>query len=156
MKTATSKLEARVIGENYVNEQANKLFYILNEYFTPLVGCKVVKADGSLLKKIQDDMPEIDFPKCTVYKNSSNYVLSWSVKVCVNYEGRAYYSEATVYIGDLVGTKLSMLYPSEQQASRKTDYTVEEIEAAREEYKQLEKQLNDARSKLFPFGEYDR
>ena len=148
-------LKARVKAVNAANDYANKLYPQLVAIFEPLVGEQVLKADGTLLAKYQKLLP--DFPSSNglhVYKHSSDYSLAWCVKTCEQVEDHCtcVYHEVTVYIGSLSGKTLKEI---DRPFEGKTDYTVADVQAARERYKEAKKAADEAKSALFPFGEYD-
>lgn len=152
-------LEARVRGVNAAHAYASTLTPLLRERFTPLVGQKVVKNDGTLLAKFAGLLPE--FPngvKLHVYKHVSAYSLAWTVKTCevdvVDGTGHAYYYETVVYVGDLANGVLTSI--ERHPCTLRTDYTVEDVVKVRKEFEVARKVFEDARSALYPFGEYDR
>lgn len=122
--------------------------------FSPLVGQKILKADGSLLKKWQDALPTFEYSnELHVYRHTSNYSLAWTVKTCEFMPpGSCMYHETTVYIGELKGQTLEKL---SRPFEARDDYTVEEIENKRAEFEAAKKAMEAARSKLYPFGEND-
>ena len=148
-------LESRVKAVNRAGEYANTLHSSLVEKFRPLLGLKIVKADGSLLAKyahLVKDLPHK--AELTVYRHHSVYSLAWTVKTCESIEDcGCVYHEVTVYVGNLRGDTLTEL--SEPQNYR-TDYTAEEVEAKREAYRKAKEVAENALSALYPFGEFDR
>jgi hypothetical protein len=133
----------------------------LREFFAPYVGCKIIKADGTLLKAIKDQMPEMpSTPRLHVYRNSSDYTLGWTVKTCVSDDrGHAQYYDITVYVGDMGNNfegKGHLLAKLSSPFEARTDFTVEEVEGKRQRYKEVKKIADDAFSALHPFGENDR
>lgn len=150
-----SKLQARVEGINKCHAYANGLYERLIEIFRPLVGCKIEKADGTLLKKIADQLPQLGNKTFHVYKIASNYSLVWNVKICIQYpgEGHCTYHDVSVYIANVRdGVITELLGPPKFR----TDFTVEGVVEARETYEAAETAYRAAQSALFPFGEYDR
>jgi hypothetical protein len=151
-------LKARIKARITANEHAIKLYKTLAEIFDPLVGKQVLTAQMLLLAKYRALVPDLpSTPGLAIFRHRTDHSLAWTVKVCVNIEGGTYcgcvYEEATVYVGTLSGQVLTEL--SEPFEGR-TDYTVEEVEKARREYKKAQKAADNLRSALFPFGESDR
>ncbi len=154
MNTRREKLTARVAAVNKANAYANELYVKLADYFRPLVGQKILKADGSLLAKIEKDLPEMaSGNELHVYRHRSEYSLAWTVKTCEFMPPHGcMYHETTVYVADLKGQTLGEL---SRPFEARSDYTVEGIEKLREAYETAKKAADNARSALFPFGEYD-
>lgn len=155
-----NRLEARVKAQNTANAIAMKVFDALVDVFAEFEGKKVLKADGSLLKKVDDlvkaAMPQLpDDRRINVYRNSSNYTISYTVNCCemVPDTCTCVYQDATVYIADLSGQKIEKLYDKDY---RPTDYDADDIERKRLDYKEKKRIADEALSALFPFGEYDR
>lgn len=149
-------LAAKVKAVNKANAEAAKLLPKLVEIFRPLVGQQVLKAAGGLLLKVEKVLPEFpDTHGLMVYRHSSNYNLAWTVKTCENIEGThgCLYHEVTIYVGNLNGCVLTDLNTTQMEL--RTDYTVEEIEAARKKYEEVRRIADEARSALYPFGEHD-
>ena len=149
-------LEARVRGVNRANAFANELYPKLVALFTPLIGQKILKADGTLLAKIQkqvDDLGVLGRHEPHVYRYNSPYSLVYTVKTCEDCNGHAYYYETSVYVAHLDNGVLTGLY---DQDLRQTNYSADKVIAAREAYEKAKKAADEAQSALHPFGEYDR
>jgi len=159
MKDKNKVLEARVAGVNEAHDYANKLWPKLAAVFEPLVGQKIEKVDGGLLEKVKKQLPELpNTVAISVNRYHSNYSLSWTVKTCKSVKqpdgyGHAYYYERSVTVGELRHGVLTKLV---EQPHFKTDYNAKDILAKREAFKAAEKVYDEAKSALFPFGEYDR
>lgn len=157
-------LEARVMAVNEAHAYAAKLSVTLRELFRPLVGCKILKADGTLLKSVKETLPETLFPstpRLHVYRNVSDYSLGWMVKTCVTDErSHGNYYEVAVYVGDLgdkwTGQGQVLAKLNETPFAGRTDYTAADIQAKRERYKELQKLADDAKSAIYPFDLIDR
>lgn len=159
-----TQLAAKVAARNNAHAYALRLYPVLSDFFRGYVGCKILKADGTLLKKIADAIPAQPEPGVSgvqlhVYRSTSSYSLAWTVKACETFPARygdcqiASYYEVTVYIGDMRGDVLTKI--SDPPTWLRTDYTVEEVEKARLAYAEAKKKADDARSALGDFGEYD-
>lgn len=153
-------LDAKVAAVNLANKTANETYPILRDIFEPLVGTTINKKDGTLLAKIAKLLPEFPCtPRLHIYKYSSDYSLVWVAKTCCTAPGmhadcqHAHYHEANIYVGHVRNGILESLHDA---PNLRTDYAVDEILAARERYKIAEQAASEAKSALFPFGEYDR
>lgn len=147
-------LQAKVEAVNLANRYANEIHPILSAAVTPFVGQQVLKVD-QFLAKVKKVIPEL---ACTVplhvYRNTSDYSLSWTVKTCVSDgRGHAVYHETTVYVGELRNGVLTQLSSFEKL---REDYTAEEVERLRAAYREAKSVADKAHSALHPFGEYDR
>jgi len=150
-------LEAKVEAVNKANEYAAKLHTQLTGVFNDLVGKKVLKADGIVLEKYKKVMPELpNTPGLRVYArpDKARYSLAWNVNVYVFHDRGSSYHETTVYVGSLKDGVLTELTPFGE--GYRTDYTAEEVRKLRETYKEAKKASDEAYSKLYYFGEYDR
>ena len=155
MRNSLNILKARVKARNAAHQYGNKIYAELVEIFCPLLGQKILKADGQLLAKIDKLLPDFPGePAIHVYRHSSDYTLTWCVKVCEMIEGEdsCVYEEATVYVGDLGGDTLKGIF---DPPDFRDDYTVEEIQEKRRIFEAKRKAFENARSDLYPFGEYD-
>lgn len=160
MSDRLNRLRARVEARNLAAAEANRIRPLLREFFASYVGKKVLKADGSLLKSIDDALNAAGiFPvysnRLHVYRStSSHYSLTWVAKSCVVIEGAVAYEEAAVYIATLSGADLSHM--NADHGDEKCNYTVEEIQALRKDYEVKKRIADDAKSALYPFGEFDQ
>jgi hypothetical protein len=148
------RLAAKVKATNNAHRYAMELHNKLAPIFADLVGHKLTKQDGSLMAKFEKLLPE--FP-CTsalhVYRGRSDYSLYWMVKTCEVVNGTATYYEIGCYVGELRDGVLTKIC---NRPELRTDYTVEEVEANRKAYEEAAKVADEAKGKLYPFGEYDR
>ena len=154
--TNIEKIEARVDAVNRGNREANCWFSKLTDAFLPMVGKKVKLASGGLSKKAHDIIQKLDLPcipQINIHVNPSDYTLSFAVKACESRNGRAYYHDVLIYVGELKDGVLVNL--KDEAPNFKTDYKTEEVIAARKAYREAQEAERKARSALFPFGEYD-
>ena len=150
-----NRLSPKVKAVNVANAYGIELYDKLAAVFTPLVGCKIEKADGTLLAKVAKLMPSLPHGVgLSVYRYTSNYSLMYVVKTCESdgYNGCMYH-ETSVYIGEMRDGVLVKLC---NKPELRTDYTVAEVEANRKAYEVAKEAASQAESKLHPFGEYDR
>lgn len=149
-------LKARVTARNRANQHAVALYPVLAKIFKPLVGKKVLTAQGRLLHKYRELLPKMPSTVAlSVYNHSSGYSLAWLVKTCEQIEGNCccVYEEAVVHVGSLDNNVLREL---DQPFEGRSDYTVEKVEEARKEYEKAKKVADNLKYALFPFGESDR
>jgi hypothetical protein len=154
MDSRQRRLETKVKAFNAAHQFANELYPKLAAVFTPLVGCKVVKVDGSLLAKVASQLPEMpNTHNLMVYPGHSNYSLRWVVKTSeMDSEHTCLYAEAGVYVADIRDGVVTKIYDA---PNLRSDYAVAEIEVKREIYKAAKRAADAAYSALSPFGEYD-
>lgn len=161
-----NRLKARVVAMNRCHKAMNELYPLLAVIFAPLVGQKILKADGSLLAKYAAHVKPImdkfnTGNELSVWHASDNrYSLLWNVKVCENMpdDGTCVYEESSLYVGSTNNgmcdsQSLKELHPADVH---RTDYTVKEILELRADYETKKEATEDARSALHPFGERDR
>ena len=155
MNTREERLRTRIVAVNRANDYGNKLYRELTNIFRPLVGQKILKADGQLLAKYQPLLPHFpNTPQLHVYRHTSEYSLAWSVKTCEFMPPHScMYHTVTVYVGDLRGDKLEKL--SVNSFEGRTDFTAEEILTKRADYEAAKRIADNARNSLWPFGEED-
>jgi hypothetical protein len=152
------KLKAVVKAQNRAAERAVRLYDELAAVFAPFVGKQVCKKDGPLLAKVEALLPKLEnTPALTVYKHYSNYSLVWVIKACetVFKDGEQVaceYREVSVYVGELSNGILTSL--CKRPEGLRHDYTPEEVELKREAVRKAKKDLDEATSKLHPFGEW--
>jgi len=150
------RLEAQVKAQNRAAARALELYDELAAIFRPLVGKQVCKAHG-LLAKVTALLPKLEnTPALVIYQYSStwplrNYSLVWVVKACEQAgDDVCEYREVSVYVGDLRGLVLEKIC---DRPNLRHDHSLAEVKAIREEVKAAQKTLDEAESKLFPFGE---
>lgn len=146
-------LAAKVKAVNRANEYANDVAQVLAKFFQPYVGQTIIKADGSLLAKIEKKMP--------VFANNNSLVvlfrrgrdLDFEIKACENIVGtyQCVYHHAYITVGDMRGGELlSIRMPNVHRC----DYTVEGVLAAGEAVREARSALSTAQGNLEPFGEH--
>lgn len=151
MKT---QLQAKIEARNIVNAEHNRLLPLLRAAFAPLVGKKVLKADGTLLGALKGIVPPCSPAILNSYKLNSNYSLAFVVRACVHDVGNVCaYEEATIYVGNLNGNILESLIDPQYLPY---DYSEAQVLAVRERVRQAREALSKAESALSGFGEYDR
>lgn len=122
----------------------------------PFSGKQVVKKAGGLLESVRKVLPPMpNEVSVSVFRLLSDYSLGWTVKTCESIEGTCgcLYYEFTVYVGRLRNNVLIGFEIGGVNA--RTDYTADEIEQKRVEFKQAQELADAAKSRLCPFGEYD-
>ena len=153
------RLKAQVKAQNRAAERALRLYDELAAVFAPFVGKAVNKKSTGLLAKVEALLPKLEnTPDLMIYKHYSTYSLVWVVKACENGSGSCRscqqvaceYREVSVYVGELDGEVLRKLC---NRPALRHDYTPEGVEAIREGVRKAQQALDEAKSKLYPFGE---
>lgn len=140
MDTLTEKVKAVNAAHKLANELAPKL----HEIFSPLVGQKILKVDGTLFAKYKELLPPfLNTTTIRCWKETSGYSLYWKI-MASSYE-------MSLYVGDLNNGVLTRMY---DLTSYRDDFTVEEIQTKRENVRQLKRAFEKAASDLSPFGEW--
>ena len=164
----TSALAAKVAAVNLANSEAVKLHKLLSPIFAPLVGCKILKADGTLLESVKKLLPELpNTVSLSVYRVSDSYLLVWAVKASVGYQSArevgtgyhsAIYSETFCYVGEIEnGNVLKALVSFERTLGGiRTDFTEAEVIEKRAVLEKAKRAVSEATGALYPFEEYDR
>lgn len=154
----TNKLQAKVKAVNAAMAAVNEWHPRLREFFAQFVGQKILKADGSLLGKVDKLVKELGLPNkhnLQVFRAVSQYALMYTVKTSeMDSEHTCLYYEIHFGIGNLENGVLANL--SDKRDIARADYTVEEIMRKQDICKDLREQLNKAVADLWPFGEYER
>jgi hypothetical protein len=154
--TREQRLRAKVKAVNRANTFANALHPILKEYFAPYVGCKVIKSDGQLLKKIEDKLPKLPFSLdvgIRWYRSVTTYSLLWNVSVSESVdETSCLYHEVGIYVGELEGDTLKSL---SEISKLRTDYDFDTIKQLMQEAKAAEKAFDEAKGKVGIFQGYE-
>lgn len=163
--TKIAELTADVAAVNLANAYANKLLAKLQAFFSPLVGQKIIKLNGTLLAKLQDKLPAFPAEKgnpgqhehatIMTYKHNSPYSLAWAVKVCwpVPPHSCTYY-EVMVYVGDMEGDTLKVM--TTHREPWREDFTVAEAVERIDAFEAAKKEADDARGRVYPFQKYVR
>lgn len=143
-------LPTMVNAVNQAHKYANELHKTLTDIFKNFVGQKVITKEGKLVAKI--NLPSLPCtPSLHVFKESSNYSLVYKVRTFVcDTNGSSTY-ETAVYIGRISDGFLTELCDYEEC---KDNYTLEQVKALIESYQEKQKAAEQAKSLLYPFGEY--
>lgn len=150
-------LEAKVAARNLINRKTNELAPLFIEAVKPFLGKQVLLQNGALRESFKKSLPDIkDKELHLLVRSSSGYSLLLDLKVCEtvdkgHYHG-AIYADELVYLGELNNGILTRLHDF---APRRTDYTVEEVQAAREAFRVADKARDEAQSKLNLWGQHD-
>jgi len=166
MKIYDNELDAKIAARNEVNALANESYQAAADALRPFVGQKVCKADGSLLKKVQEALPpsiqQSNGDAHSWYSTGHGYNVVLNVKTSKCTRGKnwtpqndyqvASYAEATLYIGHLQNGVLTGLYDA---PAYRSDYTAEFVREARKEAAIADEAKRAAESKIHYFGMYD-
>jgi len=161
-------LEAKVAARNKVNALALEMAPKMIATLAPFVGKKIVNQTGGLSAKAKACLPN---DNCTngaqFWYRANNYSVDACFKVCEISKGRLYgqefngevsqdcigsYAEQSITLCVVDGLNCERLGP---EAHLRTDYSVAEVQAARIALRAAQNALDEARSNLSGFGEYD-
>jgi hypothetical protein len=146
------KLKVHVEAVNLCNSYYNKFVPLMRKFFGPYVGQKILKADNRLLSKIKlPDFPEHD-PRLDICQSTSEYMLSWKIRVGLPYSNTYFYTEVQCYIGNISKGVLKEL--TNDVSPRCSDYKAEDIIDKIVIYEEIEKMLQTAKNSLYPFTDY--
>jgi len=151
-----AKLKAKVVVVNRANACANHLHGILLEIFTPLVGTKILKADGSFTKAVEKLLPVLpNTRELSVSKLPTIYTLDFVIHSCEPVQGDITFvrHETSFYIGNI--DKGRTLVKISSPVTPHPAYTVAEIIERRDAYKRLQEAADHIKSTLSPFGVSD-
>jgi hypothetical protein len=129
-----ARLKAKVAARNKVNELANAIEPTLLAFFARWVGKKILKSDHSLTKTVAEHYAGIQLPPQSPDKlwqiRFSNSDLHISVEIggLATVEEQTEAAFARINIGQIRDTILTELA---KPTPRRTDFTVEAVEAAR-------------------------
>ena len=148
---------AQVTAVNLANDCANKVYEELTRFFTPYVGKKILKSDGSFIANIK--LPYLpNNGNVKVYRlNHIRNFLAWEVSASMPNCGITY--EVDVFIGAYGSGEFQLFLDSISPPLgrwRRTDYTVEEVFEKRKRYQDAERVCAEALSELSPFGKHHR
>lgn len=172
-----TRLEARVAAQNKVNAEAIRLQHELTKFFEPYVGQKVLSVvDNSFLKKIKSQIDAIldngqKRSGCRSYISGyRDYTLSVQVQGWEQYDraddwtGRDGQMNVEAIVNFATMENAGVCEPKTGKIKKicdvnynlRTDYTAAEVLANRADYKEKNAIAEASKSKLAPFGEYDR
>jgi len=144
--------EAMVDCVNRINTAANEIELDLRETFAPLVGKQVFRNDNTFMKKYEHLKPSVNTRNAQIWHHKSDYELCFQVKGSENGKHGNYHS-THISIGKVVHGVLVEIHTD--KSDRRTDWTVEEVEAARIAIHEAEEELNKAKRSLGPFELHD-
>lgn len=146
------RIALKVLAVNATNKLALEFYPKLAAAFRPLIGKKILKADGTFLEKYKGLLPELpNTPSMRVYRYSSDYSLIWRAE-CTAWVGNNHSSHTvSMYIGELTGDILKEIVPFVED--RRTDWTTEEVVKMVEDMEVKRQAYEDARSPCYLFDE---
>jgi hypothetical protein len=155
-KENETSLDAKVQAQNTAAFIANELYPVFRGIFEPMVGQKVLKADGSLIAKIEAQLPKIqNIQRVQVYRQSTQqnlyWSLCWAVKVSCTVKNRPFceYQEVYITVGSLDDGVLVELV--DETDKKRDDYDVNDIRRLQEVYRVKMKEAREAERALYPF-----
>lgn len=144
-----NKLTAKIEAVNTANACANKLYDALSAFFIPLIGEKILKADGNLLERYNKiPIPSWETLSIGVRNLSSKYTLMWGIHA----NSPVPHASFTTYIhlGEIQDGKLVKINPKPKLVS---DYTVGEVLNRMEVLRLAQRMVVQAKDNLLPFDE---
>lgn len=163
-------LQARVIARNRAGEVANQLYPKLIDIFKEYIGKKVVKANGGLLQKICNKLP--DFPRElvrnpttvvfteTYWREYSRNEILFKVNVSsvnVSAVNVLAYDNSSKVCNEEVSIYICGLFDGfithwGGPPNFRTDYNLDEVKSLREEWRVAKQKADDAEKACWPFG----
>jgi hypothetical protein len=141
-------LEAKVAALNHANALIMVLQSDVLKTLVPFVGQKVFNQGNTLSAKVRSALPNLGSnSEVQGWYQTSNYSLTLHVKVCARYAGRdgqyhsCVYQEAYAHLGEIDGHTLKSIGTL---GEFRTNYTVEEVKAAREELTAAQRAVSEA------------
>jgi hypothetical protein len=118
-----------------------------------MVGKKVLKADGTLLAKVEEQLPKIqNIPGVQVYRQNGVFcTLWWVVKVRCDVKDKQFcvHQETFIPVGALDDGVLVELF--DETDKKRDDYDVNEIRQLQEVYRVKMEEARQAERALSPF-----
>lgn len=155
----SSSLAAKVAARNRANNIANKLHPLLVAEAAKLLanGKSLDKADGELTavarKAFSPILAQFEGGRVQIWISRNYASFSFTVKTWETCNGISVYEEAFGYVAENDSVNGGMK-PCTPCATRRTDYDVASIEAARKALVVAKQALRDAENALCGFGEY--
>jgi hypothetical protein len=156
MNSRHDQLVALVSAVNRAHSEAGRLYSVMAAALKPMIGQVILKADGTLMAKVQKMLPELPYTRDVMTcLRTSNYNLWLTVKTCEGIGDTSgphtcLYHETSVYLANLRDRTLLSLMAHDEC---RTDYTVEEVMSLRQKCAEAKKAYEAARSACYPFGE---
>ncbi len=147
-----SRLAAKVAAVNAAHAEARRIHPILRQVFEPHLGKKIVERDGTLISTIT--LPELpNTPSLRVYQKLSNYSLGFQVTAITQYEHHACGTDAMYYDVLIPVCELheGVLAQMSKAGTWRSDFTIEEIQAAQQRYDQLQAEARQVMYAISPF-----
>lgn len=144
--------EAMVECVNRINATTNEIEVKLREAFAPLVGKTILKNDHTLMKKYEHLKPK-GSGSTQIWQFKSSFDLCFQVRGSET-GIHANYHSCYASIGSIVDGVLVRIYT--EKSNRRTDWSVEEVVAARFAIRKAEDELLDAKRALGPFYIHER
>jgi hypothetical protein len=149
-------LDARVAARNQAHSIANELQAKLIDAARPFIGKKIINADGTLAKSFESKLPPLPFGNgIRCYHDRYQTLLEFFLDVCKHVVGDSgcVYEKTSISVGILDG---GILVSVREPEPKRTDWTADEIIAARQTAENLRRQAQDAENACGPFGLVDR
>jgi hypothetical protein len=162
MKQYNNHLQAKVGERNNVNRQAMALLPGILDALRPLVGTKVLNQGAVISQKLRNVLPKFsDTPALSVYYSASRYSFTVTFRTSGIFPGHypdsqiACYAECSLHLGDIGQNSFILEKVNDTLPNLRTDYTVEEVQQARQDLSAAMDAKHSAERKLCFFGEHD-
>lgn len=150
----TNRVQAAVDAVNKVNRAANELSAAAAEALKPMIGKQVLKASGQLTERAKKLLPAELACGCQWWSEvmNSRATIWLTVRGHVTRGDRAEYHKTSVVPGKC-DPQTGKLVSLDAPEVRRTDYTVEEVQAKQKAIEDAREALRDAQSAVRPFDE---
>lgn len=153
---SANKTAAKVAAQNLLGKAINEYHNTIRAFLFKWIGQKVSLATGGRPHKLKAELETLNlphYPRLRICLDFGNYNIHSTVMVDAVVNGEYQTAEGCDYFANVMdGVLKDMNYNFNPW---RTDYTVEEIQCKRNEFKIAQKAFEDARSALYPFGEHD-
>ena len=150
-------LDSQVAARNEVNAKGNEIGEELREFFLQRINQKVIKVTPyrTWTAKVKNELePLIDYvglaaqQMSITFETSFQYNVYATLKKRFDLNGRTYYQRRSIYACSLRDLCVAEFKKCEPE---RTDYTVEEISAARKRIAELDREISSLKGLVNPF-----
>jgi hypothetical protein len=157
-----TRLQAKVEARNLANAAALEYGPRIIAALAPFLGQSVLLQTGGKTAKLQKALDALNLPdscpvngQLQVIIRAERYWFRAEFRTCVGHDKGCVYETQTVNLGDIDGKTLTKLAEPPTSAYCRTNYSAEEIAAARAAVKSVRDELHQAERRLCGFGEHD-
>lgn len=157
-----TRLQAKVQARNLANGTALVYAPIILEALKPFLGKAIVLQTGCKSAKLCKALEALNLPEgihgdgsVQIFIKAERHWFRAEVRVCVHHDRGCVYESQTINLGDIDGATLKAIAEAPSADYCRTDYSAEEILAARAAVKSVREELQQAERRLAGFGEHD-